>query len=398
MSRHILSFSTGLGQPIRRQVSFIRQDLLLEGEAVHPETGEIFELPVRGENALIGPAISHTLVRRVVPTDGLPEHRRATAKTANGGVQPAYVALWTLLDTAHLWRTDEPPPPREPSVAADDREPEHPFKRELVTGGTPTGGNGPTGWQAVKKSSTVWVSDGAFRLAAAMHGSADAGAKRIGALAAEAWERDLQRCIELNSVVAEAADGLLETEEVQMLRPASSVSQEVEKLVLDEALVWLGVDPTEQLKRTSGRRKKAGDDGDIIVVDVDADGRVHGHLRRGFGGWPAETTFTDITVPRLVELLGLLRTEKHGMDADLLEAYLDAAHPAWRDVAAEEPADATTASDPWEVLGLTRGASRDEVTAAYRTIMKKVHPDVSGLPPWVSRAVADAYRNVREAA
>ena len=30
--------------------------------------------------------------------------------------------------------------------------------------------------------------------------------------------------------------------------------------------------------------------------------------------------------------------------------------------------------------------------------MKKVHPDTGGLPAWVSRAVADAYRTLKEAA
>lgn len=31
--------------------------------------------------------------------------------------------------------------------------------------------------------------------------------------------------------------------------------------------------------------------------------------------------------------------------------------------------------DPWRVLGVTRGASREEVTAAYRDLMKRYHPD-----------------------
>lgn len=400
MARHVLPSTSATAAPIRLQVSFIRPDLLLGGEAVHPATGEVAGLPIRGEDALIGPSISHCLVRRVVRTDTAPGHHQAAATASNGGIMPEYVAIWTLLDTATLWRTGELPPPREPSGITDDqRKPEHPFKRELVTGGSHTGGLAPDGWVPVRKGGTAWISDGAFRLAAAMHGGADEGAQRIGACAVEAWERDLVRCLDLHALVAGAGpDGLLETVDVLLLRPASSVSQEVEKAVLDEALRWLGVDPAEPMARTAGRRRRAGDDGDTVVVNVDGEGRVQGHLRHAYGGWPEGAVLADIALPRLVELLGRLRTDSRGTDADLLEAYLDAAHPAWRDLAAGESEDATTAADPWEVLGLRQGASWDEVTAAYRSIMKRVHPDVAGLPPWVSRAVADAYRTLKEAA
>lgn len=399
MGRHIRSATPDTGLvPIRRQVSCIRRDLLLEGEAFHPGTGEVQVLPAQGANALIGPSIAHTLVRRVVPAVGLPPALRSEAEEANSGELPAFVALWTLLDTGTLWRTEELPPPREPTTAEEDREPEHPFKPQLVTGGTQRGDNAPGGWVAVRKGTTTWVSDGAFRLAAAMHGSADEGAKRISSLAVDAWDEDLERCLELHALVAAAGpDGLLETGEVLALRPSSSVSQEVEKQVLDEALVWLGVDPREKLKRTPGRRRRTSDDGDVLAVDVDGNGRVHGHLRRAYGGWPSATALTDIPLPRLIELLGMFRTENLGSDADMLEAYLDAAHPAWREAAANELAPATgLASDPWEVLGIPRGASRDEVVAAYRRLMKRVHPDTDGLPAWMSRAVSDAYRALKE--
>ena len=404
MARHVFAQSSeAQAAPIRRQVSLLRRDLLLLAEAVNPRTGEVVDLPIPsggpdgGSGALVGPSAALSLVRRVVPTEGLAAALREQAKARAGGVMPQHVAVWTLLDPADLWRTGELPPPREPSQG-EQEEPEHPFRRELVTGGTPLPEPAIDGWLPVKKSTTAWVSDGAFRLAAAMHGSADAGAERIGELAAAAWERDVERCLELHDLVGAAPQGLLETEEVLALRPASSVSQEVERAVLEEALRWLGVDPSQEMKRTPGRRRKAGEDGDVVVMDVDADGRVHGHLRRPYGGWGTGTALTDIPTVRLVELLGLLRTDSLGSDADLLEAYLDAGHPAWRDVAAGEPPAGAAASDPWEVLGLRAGASREEVVAAYRTIMKKVHPDTGGLPPWVSRAVADAYRTLKEAA
>ncbi len=294
MARHILAANLSSATPIRRQVSFIRNDLLLDGETVSPQTGEVVVLPIAGENALVGPAISHCLSRTVVHTATLPKHQQVAAKAANAGIEPEYAAVWKLLDTAALWRTSDPPLPREPSAAKDDRLPEHPFKPELVTGGKQHG-EAENGLVPVRKSSTVWVSDGAFRLAAAMHGGADQAAKRIGEVAAIAWDDDLSRCLDFHDAISDAGpDGLLETANVLALRPDSSVSQEVEKEILDEALRWLGVDPTENLTRTPGRRKAPGDDGDIITVDVDAEGRVHGHLRQSCGGWTAATKLVDI--------------------------------------------------------------------------------------------------------
>ena len=50
--------------------------------------------------------------------------------------------------------------------------------------------------------------------------------------------------------------------------------------------------------------------------------------------------------------------------------------------------------DPYEVLGLTPGASDDEIKAAYRKLAKKYHPDLNGGSPEAERKmkeVNDAY-------
>lgn len=86
-------------------------------------------------------------------------------------------------------------------------------------------------------------------------------------------------------------------------------------------------------------------------------------------------------------------------DADLLEAYLDAVDPDWRAKIAEEiglEEDSTTGIDPWTVLGLSPGASLEEVKRAYKKIMRTIHPDTSGLPRWYAQAVNDAYRRLLE--
>ena len=71
--------------------------------------------------------------------------------------------------------------------------------------------------------------------------------------------------------------------------------------------------------------------------------------------------------------------------AALLEAYLDRRFPAWRQ-AQQGDADARpgnwdgslTRDQAYEILGLAKGASREEVVAAHRGLMKKLHPDHGG--------------------
>jgi hypothetical protein len=75
--------------------------------------------------------------------------------------------------------------------------------------------------------------------------------------------------------------------------------------------------------------------------------------------------------------------------ARLLEAYLDRRFAGWRP-AGHGSADAggagrsggssavMTEDEAYEILGLQKGAAREEVTRAHRTLMKKLHPDHGG--------------------
>lgn len=73
--------------------------------------------------------------------------------------------------------------------------------------------------------------------------------------------------------------------------------------------------------------------------------------------------------------------------ARLLEAYLDRRAPGWREHAqadgdpraggAAKPG-AMTEEEAYEVLGLLRGASAEEVRRAHRALMKRLHPDQGG--------------------
>jgi DnaJ-domain-containing protein 1 len=89
------------------------------------------------------------------------------------------------------------------------------------------------------------------------------------------------------------------------------------------------------------------------------------------------------------DLLRLLN-ECHASDPDgvrLLEAYLDRRFPDWRTADQDDepahpgapPASGTmTREEAYQVLGLQPGAGPDEVRQAYRTLMKKLHPDQGG--------------------
>jgi hypothetical protein len=69
--------------------------------------------------------------------------------------------------------------------------------------------------------------------------------------------------------------------------------------------------------------------------------------------------------------------------AQLLETYLDRIHATWReDMARAEGTPGAggimTKEEALEVLGLKLGASTDEIRAAHRDLMKKLHPDLGG--------------------
>ena len=85
-------------------------------------------------------------------------------------------------------------------------------------------------------------------------------------------------------------------------------------------------------------------------------------------------------------------------DADgarLLEAYFNRRFPGWRP-AGQADADAgerrarhssrMSEDEAYEVLGLRRGAARDEIVRSHRTVMKKWHPDQGGTADLAARA------------
>lgn len=106
-------------------------------------------------------------------------------------------------------------------------------------------------------------------------------------------------------------------------------------------------------------------------------GQMTGTVRRGrFAG--ADLGSLDLAALR--ELLADCATEDL-QSVPLLEAWLDRSHPDWRDAADAPPAagpGAITRSEALAILGLSEGASREDIRAAHRRLMRAAHPDHGG--------------------
>ncbi|MGE4063377.1 MAG: DnaJ domain-containing protein [Rhodospirillaceae bacterium] len=87
----------------------------------------------------------------------------------------------------------------------------------------------------------------------------------------------------------------------------------------------------------------------------------------------------------LDDLLALLNEVAADVDsARLLEAYLDRAHPDWRETTGAGPSAPPPAAagmsreEALRILGLQDGATVADVKAAYRKLMGQLHPDKGG--------------------
>jgi DnaJ-domain-containing protein 1 len=88
--------------------------------------------------------------------------------------------------------------------------------------------------------------------------------------------------------------------------------------------------------------------------------------------------------PALLDLFG----EIDGDSRDLLAAYLDRRAPGWREHVQGDAAAGSGRASPrsgkmteeeaYQILGIERGASAQEIARAHRSLMKKLHPDQGG--------------------
>jgi hypothetical protein len=79
--------------------------------------------------------------------------------------------------------------------------------------------------------------------------------------------------------------------------------------------------------------------------------------------------------------------------ATLLETYLDRRFAGWREADESQSqtrggarsSHAMSRDEAYEILGLTKGASAEEIVAAHRSLMKKLHPDHGGTTALAAR-------------
>jgi hypothetical protein len=146
-------------------------------------------------------------------------------------------------------------------------------------------------------------------------------------------------------------------------------------------LGWLPFGPAGFVSRT---KRQTGQVSRVrtafLDMELDHDsGKMRGRVTAGAhqGAMLAQLDLTTLS--------GLL----HEIDEEsraLLMAYLDRRYPRWREHA-QADADAGRAAasggkmsekEAYQILGLETGASKEAITRAHRTLMKKFHPDQGG--------------------
>lgn len=393
-NRYIDSITTS---GLRLTIEFKRRDLLWVSPVplANPITGETISLPIRlSESVAVSPNVLDLLIRET--SEVLLD---VDFTDSDGSKQTTQTKLEKL-----VWKLRSPLDffPQTQSQQAE----EHPLHKSFCTGGTVVGEQGD--FVAIKKRSSISINALVYRLAIGMSGSELAATQYIGELAADAWERDLDRAVKLYNLISIAKEGYVLDEKVpKELKAGASVGQTVETAVLRSACLWLGIDPDTPVRRRQGRPRSRTSDkegnpisaGKVIELTLQPDGNVTGRLLISFLGLAENTPLATLTLTKLAEILVALRDGELTDDADLLEAYLEAVDADWRTKIAEEIGvedNNNTPTNPWVVLGLAPGASLEEVKQAYRKTMRVIHPDTSGLPPWYAQIVNDAYRKLLE--
>lgn len=130
----------------------------------------------------------------------------------------------------------------------------------------------------------------------------------------------------------------------------------------------------------------------MIEMELDHEtGALHGTI---LAGPDAGRPLDQLTRPQCEALHGLCcRDDPDG--ARLLEVYLDRRFAGWRAAdqgqadprhAGPRPGSAVMSEEEaYEVLGLEKGASRDDVVRSHRSLMKKLHPDHGGTTALAAR-------------
>ena len=132
-------------------------------------------------------------------------------------------------------------------------------------------------------------------------------------------------------------------------------------------------------------RKSPGQSSEVrteyLAVELDHDsGAMTGRVLKGmFSGRDLESL-----KPAEVALLWQDCRMADPQSAQILEAYLDRIHPTWREDVQRGEREMRggdgrmTPEEAYDILGLSQGATEDDVRRAHRELMLKLHPDRGG--------------------
>ncbi|MCW8084133.1 J domain-containing protein [Sabulicella glaciei] len=149
-----------------------------------------------------------------------------------------------------------------------------------------------------------------------------------------------------------------------------------------------------RFRRPTPGGEASGVETDTLEMRLDMEtGALSGRVRQGpFGG----RELGGLSLPELLMLLEHCAAVD-GESVGLLEAWLDRAHPGWREETHhEEPPRSASGrmgrEEALTILGLPEGATEAEIRAAHRRLMQSAHPDRGG-SDWLAAQVNEA-RNV----
>ncbi len=148
-------------------------------------------------------------------------------------------------------------------------------------------------------------------------------------------------------------------------------------------LGWVSLWPATfgaRTQKSSGQTSRVSTD--YLEMELDHDsGAMHGRVLKG---QLAGAALDGLDRATLINLWGGIDPDSR----DLLAAYLDRREPGWREHAQGDagagggprpsPSGKMTEEEAYQVLGIQPGASAEDVTRAYRSLMKKLHPDQGG--------------------
>jgi hypothetical protein len=145
---------------------------------------------------------------------------------------------------------------------------------------------------------------------------------------------------------------------------------------------WFGTGGFGSSRKSPGQKSHVRTEALEMELDHDS-GDMEGRCLKGrFAG----RTLSSLSKDELFQLLEELRgSDEQGVL--LLEAYLDHVAPDWRDREGQRAERSETQAragsrmsreEAYELLGLKPGAGEEEIRAAHRKLMMKVHPDQGG--------------------